>query len=137
MESEGKAKRRKSVGSIHFKLKFRPDKRRVDVKQKSRKLFTNEKEANVRRGRRTDDRANKLRRFVKQSRHRQIRDREDSSFCGAGGNRKHEHLAGVSFRFIVEAISVRRFIRYTCALVLRDIEKGMDDVDGPMTLAER
>ena len=38
-----KAKRRKSVGSIHFKLKFRPDKSRVDVRQKGRELFTNKR----------------------------------------------------------------------------------------------
>ena len=31
-----KAKRRKSVGSIHFKLKFRPNERRVDVRRKGR-----------------------------------------------------------------------------------------------------
>ena len=49
--------RRMSVGSIHFKLKFRPDERRVDVRQKGRELFSNIKEASVRRGRRTDDRA--------------------------------------------------------------------------------
>ena len=68
-----KAKRRKSIGSIHFKLKFRTDERRVDVRQKGRELVMNKKEASVGRGRRTDDRAKIFMRFVKQSRHRQIR----------------------------------------------------------------
>ena len=65
-------KKRKSVGNIHCKLKFRPDERRVDVRQKGRELFTNKKEARVSGGRRTDDRAKIFMRFVKQSRHRQI-----------------------------------------------------------------
>ena len=33
-----KAKRRKSIGSINFKLKFRPDERRVDVRPKGREF---------------------------------------------------------------------------------------------------
>ena len=48
-------KRRKSIGSIHFKLKFRADERRVDVGQKGREFFTIKKEVGVRRGRSTDD----------------------------------------------------------------------------------
>ena len=51
-----KAKRRKSIGSIHFKLKFRTDERRVNVRQKGRELVKNKKEASVRRGRRIDER---------------------------------------------------------------------------------
>ena len=38
-----KAKRRKSVGSIYFKLKFKPDERSVDVRQKDRELVTNKR----------------------------------------------------------------------------------------------
>ena len=72
--------KKKSVGSIHFKLKFRPDERRVDVRQKGRELVTNKKEASIRRGRRTNDRAKILTRFVKQSRQRQIRYSEGNSF---------------------------------------------------------
>ena len=51
-----KARRRKSVRSIHFKFKFRPDERRVDIGQKDRELFTNKKATSVRRGKKTDDR---------------------------------------------------------------------------------
>ena len=38
-----KAKRRKGIGSIYFKLKFRPDEKRVDVRQKGRELVTNKR----------------------------------------------------------------------------------------------
>ena len=67
-----KAKKGKSVGSIHFKLKFRSHERRVDVRQKGRELFTNTKEASVRieetEGPMTEPRY--FLRFIKQSIHR-------------------------------------------------------------------
>ena len=43
VNSEVKAKRRKSVGSTSFTLKFRPDERRVHVRQKGRELVTNKR----------------------------------------------------------------------------------------------
>ena len=91
-------KRRKSIGSIHFKLKFRRDERRVDIRQKSRELVTNKKEASVRRGRRTDDRAKIFIRLAKQSRHRQIRYSEGNRFGRAGKIERDEHLIGLSFK---------------------------------------
>ena len=93
-----KAKRRKSVGSIHFKLKFIPDERRVDVRQKGRELFTNKKEDSVRRGRRTDVRTNMFMRFVKNSKHRQIRYSEENRFCRGVINRKRRAFSRFKFR---------------------------------------
>ena len=87
-----KAKRRKRVGSIYFKLKFRPDERRVDVRQKGRELVTNKKEVSVRRSRRTDDRAKILLRFVKQSGCRQIRYSEGNNLAEPEITERHEHL---------------------------------------------
>ena len=91
-------KRRKNVSSIYFKLKFRPDERRVDVKQKGRKLVRNKKEASVRRGTTTDDRAKILMRFVKQSRHSQIRYSEGKRFGRAGDNRKRGAFSSFKFQ---------------------------------------
>ena len=85
-----KVKRRKTVGSICFEHNFRPDERRVDVRQKGRKLFTNKKEGSVRKGKRTDNRAKIFMRFVKQSKHRQIRYSEGNRFGRARDNRKRQ-----------------------------------------------
>ena len=109
-----KAKRRKSVGSEYFKLKFRADERRVNVRPNSREFSQMKREPVLEEvaGLMTEPR------YLKSFSNRVDISRSDT-VKGMGSAEpeiieREEHLVGLSFRFIVEARSVRRFIRRWC-----------------------